>query len=147
MRPIIVQSRKLKANKHFHKRGGRWHITFQINGQRSRRTTGKGTTIERAKKMTQLALTFKQVAEMVNVSEATIRRMVRLGHLRAVPFLRSKRIPKSEVDRYIESNLVKHEECRINNPTHQTGIFAFPTGKVVSAEKLLEQHRSKKRKR
>ena len=54
---------------------------------------------------TKLLLTVKECANLTSLSEKTILRLLQRGKLRALTSIRHKRIPASELARFVRENL------------------------------------------
>jgi excisionase family DNA binding protein len=57
--------------------------------------------IEQSGATTALTCSTREAAGLLGVSDHTIFRLIKRGKLRALPFIRHKRIPRSEIERFI----------------------------------------------
>ncbi len=61
----------------------------------------KTTEIERVK----VVYTVREAASVLNLSEKSVRRLLQRGKLRSLASLRHKRIPRSDLERFLADDL------------------------------------------
>lgn len=96
--------------------------------------------------MNRLAYTYAQAAELVGVSEWTIRRMVDSGDLSVVRFRKSPRITHEALTAYLSSEK-KNTPCLTVVKTRPSGGYRTPTQAASELGNLLGLPTERKRRR
>jgi len=63
------------------------------------------TTAKTSEKLPRLAYTMRETAEILGVSYITVHRLLKRGKLRASDAIRSKIIPRAEIDRFLRDSI------------------------------------------
>jgi excisionase family DNA binding protein len=64
-----------------------------------------GTTAKTSEKLPRLAYSMRETAEILRVSYITVHRLLKRGKLRASDAIRSKIIPRTEIDRFLRDSI------------------------------------------